>query len=727
MNKEIHVLLVQSVQAHVELVRRAFASRSGRFRLTLANTLQEARNRLSAAAAHLPDLVITDWRLPDGQGIDLLDDAALHRCPVVIMTSHGNEQIAVQVIKAGASDYVVKSAEALADLPHIAERAWREWQHIKQRKQAEAGLRHLNAVLNAIRSINRLITRERDGKRLVQGACQQLVQTRGFYSAWIVLVDEKGQPSIGKTIITAQAGLDSDSSFLQEQLGLLSGDAADFPVCARQVLSQSDILVIQDPAETCALCALLSAQGDGARLIGRLAYAGRVYGVLAVSMPARLVADEQESELFHEIVQDIAFALYSIEQEQARKRSETRFLQAQKIQAMGRLAGGIAHDFNNHLTTITGYAELLLSELDPDDPRRQDVREITRAAERSAALTRQLLIFSRKQMPQMKTVDLNALIRGIERMLSWLVDARIELIIELDPQLGPIRADPGQIEQVVMNLVLNARDAMVDGGQVFIETMAVELDPQVRYLADTVYLPDAQYILGHDRPDSDRSSLRYVLLTVRDTGIGMGREVQSHLFEPFFTTKEVGKGTGLGLALVYNIVEQSKGYIQVASQVGQGSTFKILFPRIGIDAEAAGDDRLQSQLAPGTETILLVEDEKAVRTLARRILQRCGYTVLETVNADEAVALSDRYQGVIDLIVTDVVMPGRLNCREMTEYVTGSRPDVKVLYVSGYTDDAIVQHGILDSSPHFMPKPFTPITLAHTVREILDEVNGYER
>jgi len=383
------------------------------------------------------------------------------------------------------------------------------------------------------------------------------------------------------------------------------------------------------------------------------------------------------------------------------RRTEEQLFRAQKMEAIGRLAGGIAHDFNNLLTAITGHTELLLEALQPGDPLREDAEETRKAADRAAALTRQLLAFSRQQRLAPRVLDPNELVANMDKMLRRLIGEDVELRTLLAPQLGAVKADPGQLEQVIMNLAVNARDAMPGGGKLTIETANAELD--------------ASYARAHEsvRPGP------YIMLALTDTGSGMTEEVKARMFEPFFTTKEAGKGTGLGLATVYGIVKQSSGYIWVYSEVGKGTTFKVYLPRVAEPAETLAAAPRAPKPRGGTETVLLVEDEELVRALARRTLARAGYQVLEASNGGEALLALERHQGPVHLMVTDVVMPG-LNGRELAARLKPLRPEMKVLYVSGYTDRAIAHQGVLEPGVAFLEKPFAPDGLARKVREVLD-------
>jgi len=407
---------------------------------------------------------------------------------------------------------------------------------------------------------------------------------------------------------------------------------------------------------------------------------------------AALLADERAGEVIIEgTVTDIT----------DRKHLEEQLRQSQKMEAIGQLAGGIAHDFNNLLTTVLGYSNMALNQLSPHEPLREEIEEIQKAGERAANLTRQLLAFSRKQLFEPKLLDVNALIAEATRMLSRLIGEHIRLVTQLDPSLGSVRADPGQLEQVLVNLVVNARDAMADGGTLTIRTQNADVDAV------------------NSRMHFGAPAGRYVVLSVADSGVGIDPEIQKRIFEPFFTTKEKPLGTGLGLATVYGIVRQSGGQVFVASEPGRGATFAIYLPRAEAGVETAVAVVAPAAPGRGSETILLVEDEAPVRDLTRRCLEQRGYSVLQAASAEDALELLAKHSGRLDLLLTDVVMPGASG-PELATRLTAERPDLHVLFVSGYPDDSPASAGVLEGGTAFLQKPFTPDTLARKVRAVLD-------
>jgi len=382
-----------------------------------------------------------------------------------------------------------------------------------------------------------------------------------------------------------------------------------------------------------------------------------------------------------------------------RKQLEEQLYLSQKLEAIGRLSGGVAHDFNNLLGVIIGYSEALQRQMGADHPFREAIEEIQNAGNRAAALTQQLLAFSRKQVLEPKVIDLNMVVSEVQKMLRRLIGEDIALKISLNERLGMVKADRGQIDQVILNLAVNARDAMPKGGKLIIETLNAELTE-----AD---MNRYRYVIPGP----------YVLLKVTDTGCGMGAELQTHIFEPFFTTKEQGKGTGLGLATVYGVIKQSGGYIWVESDVGKGATFKVYLPRVE-EARNAAPERTTFGRPQRSRTILLVEDEHSLRKLTRNTLQEAGHTVLEACDAAEALDVSKRTDSPIDLLLTDVVMPG-MSGRMLADELATLRPGIKVIYMSGYTDGDVATHGVLQSGISFLRKPFTRDALIGRVDEVL--------
>jgi signal transduction histidine kinase len=432
-----------------------------------------------------------------------------------------------------------------------------------------------------------------------------------------------------------------------------------------------------------------------------MAVMGRIIGAVEAQSTEPAAFKQEHATAMCMAANLTAVAIENVRLFEREHEREAQLRQSQKMEAVGQLAGGVAHDFNNIVAVIMLQSELLLTQLDQSDNSRRRVEEIRKASHRAASLTQQLLAFSRKQVLQPKVLDLNVIVSDLDRMLRRLIGEHIEFLTMPEAGLGQVKADRSQLEQVVMNLAINARDAMPGGGKLAIETANVELDEN--YAAHHIGVEP-----GH-----------YVMLGVSDTGSGMDAQTQARIFEPFFTTKEQGKGTGLGLSTVYGIVKQSGGHIWVYSEADWGTTFKVYLPRLDQVVESALPGEAQAALPQGTETILLVEDEEMIRKAAREILEVNGYLVLEASGGDEALMLGRAHQGRIQLLMTDVVMP-QMNGRELAERLVRLRPELKVLYMSGYTDDAIIHHGVLGEGIAFLEKPFTAKALTHKVRELLD-------
>ncbi len=587
------------------------------------------------------DIVLGDYSMPQFGGaaaLALLRERGLD-VPFIIVSGTIGEERAVAAMKAGASDYVPK--DKLKRLVPVIERELREAAGRRERRRAEAALREAEAGYST----------------LVEQA------PVGIYRS-----NPAGRFLSANRALACILGYDSPA----ELLGLdMTRD------------------VYADPAER-------------QRLLDRDSYTEREYDEveatwkrkdgrrLTVQLSVRAVRDGSgDVEYYETFVRDVT----------EQRRLEGQLLQAQKMEAVGRLAGGVAHDFNNLLTVILSYSDLLLEDLPPEIPDRADVAEIRKAAVAASSLTRQLLAFSRQQVLEPRVLDVNTVVASTEKLLTRLLGEDVSLTTTLAAALGAVKVDPGQLEQIIMNLAVNARDAMPRGGRLSIETANVEMDES--------------YVRGHPlaRPG------HYVMLAVSDTGIGMDAATQARIFEPFFTTKEAGKGTGLGLATVYGIVRQSSGFIWVYSEPGHGTSFKIYLPRVDEPVSPAGAPA--PQVVGGSETVLVVEDVAAVRAVTRQMLERQGYCVLEAANGATALSLARQHQSAIHLLVTDVVMP-EVSGRELADQLVQLRPDMKVLFMSGYTDDAVVRHGILQEGIAYLQKPFTPDTLARKVRAVLD-------
>jgi signal transduction histidine kinase len=431
---------------------------------------------------------------------------------------------------------------------------------------------------------------------------------------------------------------------------------------------------------------------------------GTIGDEIAVEAMKRGAVDYLFKDRLARLGSSVRQALEQVGLRKERRKLEEELIEAQKMEAIGQLAGGVAHDFNNLLAVIMGYSDLMMEKMEADSPLQKDAQTIRLAADRAAGLTRQLLIFSRKQTVQPSVLDLNVVTQGLEKMLRRLIDENIEMEFVPGKAIGRVKADSGYVGQVLMNLVVNARDAMPNGGKLTIATSNVTLDENYAR-AHTGAIPGD-----------------YVLLSVRDTGAGMTDDVKAHLFEAFFTTKPKGKGTGLGLSTCQAIVQQSGGHIDLDSELGQGTTFKVYFPQVDLPLDDGARPVQAGPLPRGTETLLVVEDEPSVRHLACDVLEAQGYRVLRAGNGQEGLRVVREPKGQpIDLVITDVIMPV-MGGKAMVEWLKTSYPDLKVLYTSGYTDDAVTGWGMLETRVEFLPKPYTPATLVRKVREMLDSV-----
>ncbi|MBN1991256.1 MAG: response regulator [Anaerolineae bacterium] len=725
MEERIKILLLEDDQVDRMAFERLVKQEQLPYDYVLATSVSEARQALQAN--HF-DAVLVDYLLGDGTAFDLFAD--MGDTPFVIVTGSGDEAIAVEAMKAGALDYLTKDPQGnyLKTLPVTVENVIRHKQaeaelkqyrehleelvtertaqlaeankqlaaEIAERNRTEEEVQRRNRELTLLNRVIAASTASLEPDTVLQTVCRELAaafdvprvaatlfnpeKTEGKVIAEYSTRDES--TTVGQIVPVKNNGL--FQNLLAHKTPLTVDDAQNDPqlVLAHHLMCQRGTVSL-----------LLLPLTNKQEIIGSLC--------LNTTEPRHFTAEE--INLARSVAEQVSGVLVRAQLVQEHRQLEEQLRQAQKMEAIGRLAGGMAHDFNNLLTVITGYSELLLHRhIERHDPRYKDIEQIFKAGERATALTRQLLAFSRQQVIQPEILDLNAIITDTNEMLRRLISEDIDLITILDPTLGHIKADANQIESIILNLAVNAYDAMPHGGKLTIKTSNLKLGAG-----------------SADKPIGLEPG-RYVLLTVSDTGIGMDAETLSHIFEPFFTTKAKGKGTGLGLATVYGIVQQNKGGLSVSSQPGRGATFQIYLPQIEPVKPLAGAEPGLSKPLRGTETILLVEDEDMVRELARYALVQNGYRVLEARHGREALEVCRQHEGPIHLLLTDVVMPSGLSGRNLAEQLTALYPETKVLYMSGYVDKAIVQRGVLDPNIAFLPKPFSPVSLSRKVREVLD-------
>lgn len=689
----VHILLVEDEASHAELIRRAFKSRPGQSSLTIVRSLREAQGYLAESS---PDLVIVDLLLPDGKGIDLLQTGQEQASfPAILMTSHGNEQLAVLAMKAGALDYVVKSEVTLADMPRIAERALREWNYVLEHKRAEQEIRQRNRELALLNQVIAVSATSLEPKTILETVCRELAQTLDLPQGLAVSLNKEETA----LVVVAEYLSETRPSLLNRSIPL-----ADIPF-VETIVQQRQPLIFEDAQNDPRLAPIsewLFRRGVVSVIMFPLIVEDRIAGGLCLEATEKRSFSTEEIRLVRSVAEQVAGGLARTQLAEERRRLEAEYYQAQKMESVGRLAAGIAHDFNNLLTGINGFAELLQGELLPDHPHHELVGKILDAGQRAANLVRQLLAFSRKQPIEPQAFNLNANVTKMDQMLRRIIGEDIKLETMLAPNLWLIKADPTHIEQVIINLAVNARDAMPRGGRLMIETNNVILDKE-----------NAAQNIGV-QPGN------YVLLTIADSGHGMSQSVQEHIFEPFFTTKEVGKGTGLGLATTFGIVKQNGGNILVESEEGLGAIFKVYLPgSTETHPSPLPPPEVELALLPGQETILVVEDDAEVRGLTRRILQKHGYTLLEVQNGQEALQLVARYPGPIHLVLTDMIMPGS-NGKVVAEELIRLRPTLKVIFMSGYNYNILAEAGPSSAGRPFLQKPFTSKTLIHKIRTVLD-------
>jgi len=765
----IRVLHLEDSPRDAELIRHRLEAEDVSCDILLANS----KDSFEAALTREPfDLVISDYNLPGYDGMTALKHAQATQpdVPVILISGTVVEEQAVECLHIGATDYLLK--DRLERLAPAVRRAMQEADNRRARLRVETALGESEArkaaVLDSV--LDCIVTMDAEGTVIefnsaasrtfgypkaeaIGRSLAELIippQFRERHRAGLARCLATGEgPLIGKLIeVTAMR---ADGSEIPVELAITairSGAAQIFTGVLRDItarkqaeITRAQLAAIVDSSDD----AIISLSMEGTVLTWN-AGAERLYGYAASEMIGRnralLVPDGSSAELVSVMeraargemgevletrrvrkdgsvvdialvtspmtdstgrvasVSTIARNITSRKKAEAELRElEEQYQQAQKMEAIGRLAGGVAHDFNNLLTVILGFCELLLADLDPNDVRQADIGEIQKAGARAAGLTRQLLAFSRKEIIQPALLDLNVIVTDIRVMLVRLIGENMTVVLALEEALAPVKADRGQIEQIVLNLAVNARDAMPKGGTLTIATSTVELNEHYTKTHLAV------------KPGS------YVVLTVTDTGTGMSPEVQSRLFEPFFTTKEPGKGTGLGLATVYGIVTRSGGSVTVDSTVGGGTSFMVFLPRADAAEPVVAAPPPLDRGRAARHTVLVVEDAEGLRELTRRLLERQGHTALVAANADEARELFDQH-GSIDLLLTDVVMPGASG-PELVKELVGRRTTLKVIYMSGYTDDAIVHHGVLDPGIVFLQKPFSSESLALKIREAL--------
>ena len=638
------ILVIEDDNNHALLIQRSFEDAHEEYRLERVGTIRAAK---VATELHAPDLVLTDYQLPDGDGSELVALVA-GACPVIMMTSHGSEQIAVETMKIGAQDYIVKSAEAFEALPRTVAQALKVWSLIQSRRQAGDRLyeseKRFRTLLDTIPDL--IWLKDADGVYL---SCNRVFER--FFGA-------KEADIVGKT----------DYDFVDKDLADFFREHDCKAMAAGGPSSNEEWVTFADDGHSALLYTTK---------IPMFESGGTLIGVLGVGRDITDLNHAQEEKI----------------------KLESQLHQAQKMESIGNLAGGVAHDFNNKLCVILGHVYLAQNDSDPVQMH-ESLEQIRKAAEQSADLTRQLLAFARKQTIAPKTLDLNETISGMLKMLQRLIGEGIHLTWQPAPDLWLVKADPGQIDQILANLCVNARDAIKNTGRVTIETRN--------------NIIDADYC--ENNPGAVPGE--YVHFSVSDNGSGMESETMAHVFEPFYTTKGLGEGTGLGLATVYGIVKQNNGFIKIYSEPGQGTTFTVHLPR---HEDKNSRPLIETKAAPlpkGQETILLVEDELAILQITAHLLGKQGYTVLTAETAVDAMRLAREHVGEISLLITDVIMP-EMNGKELANKLLSLNPQLKCLYMSGYTADIIAQHGVLDDGMHFIQKPFSLPGLANKVREVL--------
>ena len=640
----LRVLILEDDPQDAELMAATLRRTGYSLSLEVTDSRQQFQQQLKQADY---DVILADYNLGSWTAMDALEllKESGKDIPFVVVTGTLGDEAAVECIKQGAADYILK--DRLHRLPVAVEGALRDKVQRQEAARLQEQIRH---------------------------AKKEWEQTVDTVPDPVLVLDDQFRIKRANRATARVLGLEFSQLIGQPCYQAVHGRAEPIPECLFQ-------------------CMLLT--GKEHRCDVEEPRLGKVFDATATPLYNSGSAVLGCVEVLRDITE--------------RKRAEEQLRQAHKMEAIGQLAGGVAHDFNNLLMAIIGYSELLLARLREGDRLRKHIQEIKKAGERAAALTRQLLAFSRRQVLVPQVLDLNSVVSNMQKMLRRMIDEDIDLLTVPASDLGQVRADPGQVEQVIMNLAVNARDAMPEGGNLTLETANVALDE------------------SYTRNHIDVLPGRYVMLAVSDTGSGMDAETLSHIFEPFFTTKEEGKGTGLGLATVYGIAKQSGGHIEVSSEPGQGTTFRVYLPRIEAAYEPAARGAPAEEMPRGTETVLLVEDDVVVCELLREMLQGSGYTVLEAGGARQALRMGERYAPrPIHLLLADVVMP-EMSGPQLADHLARVYPKMKVLYISGYTDAAVARHGKLSTKAPYLQKPFAPEVLARKVREVLDAVPAEQR
>ena len=562
-------------------------------------------------------------------------------------------------------------------------------------RQAEERIKHVNTVLRAIHSVNRLITREKDRDTLLKGVCKGLIETSCYYNAWIALLDKSG-----RLVATAEAGLGNDFLPMIEQL-----KRGELPDCCQRAMRQSDVVVTKDPLSICADRPFLDLYNDRGAITIRLEYDRKVYGLFSVSIPRDFVTDEEEQALFEEIASDVAFALHRIELDEERKQAEkekkkleSQLKYTQRMKSLSTLAGGMAHNFNNLLMGIQGNASLVLFETDSAHPSYKRLKNIEKQVQTGSKLTGQLLGYAREGGYEVKSINVNQVVKETSKTFGTTIKD-IRVYQDFAKDLWGIKADQGQIEQVLLNLYVNASDAMPGGGDLFLKTMNVT-DKDMK-----------------NKPYEVEPG-NYVFLSVTDTGTGMDKETMERIFEPFFTTKGMSKSTGLGLASVYGIIKAHGGYIDVYSERGHGTTFEIYLP--ASKKEETKEKEAATEVLDGKKTILLVDDEDVIIDVCKEILKALGYKVLIASGGIKALEIYKKNKDKINIVILDMIMPG-VGGGEAYDRMKEINPDIKVLLSSGYSIDGQAADILKRGCNGFIQKPFNMKQLAEKIREILDK------